>query len=130
MAIRVSSIDENAIPGLDETCGGQADVRAASKGPPSTGPGRLRTKVMSAAVAASIAGLIAVQGGAALEMLFWVLGKLLGLPALFFAIGAAVTVPLTAYLSILLYVRCYRIERRLANGKSIEDVSWKLSATE
>ena len=130
MAIRVTPIDDNATLGHGEISGNQADARSASHDPLSTESDWLKTKVMSAAVAVSVAGLIAVQGGAALEMLFWVLGKLLGLPTLFFAIGTAATVPLTAYLATLLYVRCYRIERRLASGMSIEDVSWRLSASE
>jgi len=84
------------------------------------------TTIGAIIMATSVAAMVAGEAGAGLVMLCWAAANLLGLPYAVFVVGAIASTLVGFYLAVVLFVRVYRIENKLAMGESGQDVGWQI----
>ncbi len=89
-----------------------------------------RTRVARTAAhvitATSVTLLVAGQLAVLLFLGEWVIAGLLGLPSVALIVLLAISSVATAAIAVIIFVRVLRVEARLAQNKSADDIGWSL----
>jgi len=93
---------------------------------PETPRKRLSHTAAHVITATSVTLLVAGQLAVLLFLGEWAIAGLLGLPSVALIVLLAISAVATAAIAVIIFVRVLRVEARLAQNKSADDIGWSL----